>query len=547
MAPAQPTGWRKWGTRAMVVADWAGNHANNVGSKFGVERFWPTSGDYVKELEKCERILRMFTVEGVPTDESSADGKKKRRVFRKLPPNIIKDAKGLIIFTAMRSGIAPFSGAGGGGIIITRMSDGAWSPPSFISPNNFGTGLMLGLDVYNAILVLRTDDAVKGFRTHNLTLGSELGIAAGPLGGAGVSGEMGLKSPHKAPIFSYVQSRGFYAGVSLMGQAFLDRFDENERVYHWEGIKAGDIFDGKVRRPPESKAFYVALLDAETGAAQGANLEWDTDEVKAIDLEEGEVLRLPPTPDQLSEWEAQGIKDEEDVKFEESERQAVRALPPPPLHPRSKAASRSRPGSSASSIRSGCFSGANSPEMQAHDPQAHMTSPLSRGLLSPATAMSPPPPLPRRHGERKAGLGLSNSDEPEAQDREASGTLDLQHLSLDEKASQTTGASEGTSTSYEFHEETLRQPTPPPTFEDALTEPYDAPVEQSTGVISQTESLEVPPPLNHQDSASSVSVYSDATQEETVHRRSGETVMETVPLDGEPAVEPVRPHTATLS
>jgi lipid-binding SYLF domain-containing protein len=89
---------------------------------------------------------------------------------------------------------------------------------------------MLGLDVYNAILVLRTEEAVKGFRTHNLTIGSDLGIAAGPLG-AGISGEMGLKSAHKTPIFSYVQSRGFYAGLSLIGQAFLDRFDENERVY----------------------------------------------------------------------------------------------------------------------------------------------------------------------------------------------------------------------------------------------------------------------------------------------------------------------------
>lgn len=66
----------------------------------------------MQELEKCERILRMFTVEGVPTEETSSDGKKKRKVFRKLPPNIVKEARGLIIFTAMRSGIAPFAGAG---------------------------------------------------------------------------------------------------------------------------------------------------------------------------------------------------------------------------------------------------------------------------------------------------------------------------------------------------------------------------------------------------------------------------------------------------
>ena len=55
----------------------------------------------------------------------------------------------------MRSGFAPFSGAGGGGIITVRMRDGQWSPPSFISPNNFAAGLMIGLDVYQCVLVLR--------------------------------------------------------------------------------------------------------------------------------------------------------------------------------------------------------------------------------------------------------------------------------------------------------------------------------------------------------------------------------------------------------
>lgn len=52
----------------------------------GVERFWPTSNDFREELEKCERILRTFTVEGLPTEETVADGKKKRKVYRKIPP-----------------------------------------------------------------------------------------------------------------------------------------------------------------------------------------------------------------------------------------------------------------------------------------------------------------------------------------------------------------------------------------------------------------------------------------------------------------------------
>lgn len=53
-------------------------------------------------------------------------------------------------------------------------------------------------------------------------------MAAGPLG-YGVSAETGLK--HKTPIYSYVLSKGFYAGVEVVGQVFIDRFDENERVY----------------------------------------------------------------------------------------------------------------------------------------------------------------------------------------------------------------------------------------------------------------------------------------------------------------------------
>lgn len=52
-----------------------------------------------------------------------------------------------------------------------------------------------------------------------------------------------------------------------------NRFDENERFYYWPGIKAGDILTGKVRIPPQAAVLHRALLDAETGKAQGGKLE----------------------------------------------------------------------------------------------------------------------------------------------------------------------------------------------------------------------------------------------------------------------------------
>lgn len=136
--------------------------------------------------------------------------------------------------------------------VHSRADHLAWSAPASISPNNFSTGLLAGIDVYDCILVLRDPRAVEGFFTHKFTLGAEIGIAAGPYGSGG-SVESGME---KAAVFSYIRSKGLYAGIEITGtvrslvrlnrhklmyQVFVERFDENGAMYHWNGVKAGDI------------------------------------------------------------------------------------------------------------------------------------------------------------------------------------------------------------------------------------------------------------------------------------------------------------------
>ncbi len=268
--------WSRWGKTAfdksIVVSDWASGYANAASAKMGGERFWPKSNDFPEEITKCERILRAFTVEGIETKPSSSSSAsadddvvvekdpkkegfihKKRKVLRKIPPSVIKRAKGIVIYTAMRSGIAPFGGAGGAGLMLARLPDGSWSAPSSISPNNLAVGLLLGFDIFDVILVVNSDRAMETFKSHKVTLGAETAVAAGPFG-AGISGEMGID---RSPVFSYVRSRGLYGGVEAMAQAFLHRFDENERIYYWPGITARDILEGKVRKPPIVDPLYA--------------------------------------------------------------------------------------------------------------------------------------------------------------------------------------------------------------------------------------------------------------------------------------------------
>ncbi|GAA5887488.1 hypothetical protein JCM16303_003434 [Sporobolomyces ruberrimus] len=314
----------QWGTtgvtKSITWSDKIGTKVNGWAEGYGFgERFWPVSGDFEQELSKCHRILSAFVVDGVgvkvDTEEiDPATGKKRRerkKVLRKIPAKVLREAQGIIIFSAMRNGIAPFGGSGGAGVIMARLEDGSWSAPSFISPNNLTVGLLLGCDFYDSIMILRSKKAVEAFYPiGKITIGTELAVAAGPYG-AGASVESGYD---RTPVLSYVRSRGLYAGIEILANAFICRFDENERVYHWNGITQKDVLTGQTRAPREAEPLINLLESAELGIAQRSHGDaFEYEEPTEFDgaladvtseLGEGETLKLPPTPDMLEQSES---------------------------------------------------------------------------------------------------------------------------------------------------------------------------------------------------------------------------------------------------
>lgn len=277
-------------------------------------------------------------------------------------------------------------------------------------------------------------------------------------------------------------------------------------MYHWPGIKAGDILTGKVRRPPESTKLYSAILDAEMGVAQGASLEWDTEEVSTLDLGEGEVLKLPPTPEQLMAYEAAGIKDEEDVKAEEEDRKAVRSLPPPPRHPHSRNTTARK---SDSSLLNGRTAGMRSPALGksasecsspnadasfSDEPEQHATQPDLHSITATSFA------LPPRHPARSSGRFVAPALEP-------------MHVPVVQQAGEDV-TRDVVPEAQQVGQEAVEQAE----AEDADKEPKKA-EDHSKAVTADLKGLGIsdsppelqPPPLQHQDSStSSISQYSDA-------------------------------------
>lgn len=264
--------------KAYAVVDKLGAPVNRLSNKVGSEAFWPTSMD--KECEKCARILRTFCKDGFyeqieeEAAQKAAEDRQEHFTPRgaqknvvKIPTKVIQNAVGLAIFTTMRTGWV-LGGAGGAGVVVARHPETReWSPPSGIQVQNMSVGFLIGVDIFDTVLVINNYKALEAFTKIRMTLGSEVGVAAGPVGAGGQLDTQVHKKP--APMWSYVKSRGLYAGVALAGNAIIERTDENKVFYGYD-VKAEDILAHKVRHPPERD--YKILIDT-LKAAQGDDVD----------------------------------------------------------------------------------------------------------------------------------------------------------------------------------------------------------------------------------------------------------------------------------
>ncbi|KAL3420075.1 LAS seventeen-binding protein [Phlyctema vagabunda] len=265
--------------------DRLGNPINKLSNKIGSEAFWPTTLD--KESDKAARILKSFCKDGFyeeedrPSTFDKPNEKSKQKVLKRIPQKVIQNAVGLAIFTTMRTGLW-VSGAGGSGILIARKEDGSWSPPSGIMLHTAGLGFLVGVDIYDCVVVINSRKSLESFTKIRATLGGEISAVAGPVGVGGVLENDGKWKQANMPVFTYLKSRGFYAGIQIDGTVIIERTDENERFYG-ERIGVADILAGKARHPP----YEIKLLMETVKAAEGR-----TD----VDTRLMEVLDNQPAP-----------------------------------------------------------------------------------------------------------------------------------------------------------------------------------------------------------------------------------------------------------
>lgn len=303
--------------KTWATVDKLGAPVNRLSNKLGAEAFWPMTID--KESDKAARILRSFCKDGFyapETDEGvDENGKINRpkgnqKVIKKIPMQVIKNAKGIAIFTTMRTGLW-VSGSGGSGVLLARIPEtGEWSPPSGIMLHTAGIGFLAGIDIYDCVVIINTHEALEAFKKLRCTLGGEVSVAAGPVGMGGVLDSEVHK--RQAPIWTYMKSKGLYAGVAVDGTIIIERSDENERFYG-ERISVTDILAGKVRHPPESINTLLQTLKAAQGDRDvNEDLVPPPGETPGdLELHDGQAFGVPsaedPDPYGVKALEAEGM------------------------------------------------------------------------------------------------------------------------------------------------------------------------------------------------------------------------------------------------
>ncbi|TMW64867.1 hypothetical protein Poli38472_009034 [Pythium oligandrum] len=210
----------------------------------------PYHSSMEKEIRKAANIINAFFDSRVRADSS-------------IPAELIQNCAGLAFLTVVKAGMI-WTGKLGTGVVISRLEDGSWSPPSGIGTAGVGFGAEIGGEIVDFMIILGSPSAVKTFKKGTqVSVGAGLDLAVGPVGraaGASVNAGGGGLSGN----YTYSHAKGAFAGVGLHGSTILVRGDMNSKFYGRD-VTPMEILNGHVQAPPGTcDVLYDAIERAAT-------------------------------------------------------------------------------------------------------------------------------------------------------------------------------------------------------------------------------------------------------------------------------------------
>ena len=201
----------------------------SVGSLFAA----PSNGDSKPvENEKAAKTLEM-AIKTVEMAVRAIDNGMENPV-NGIPQSLINQSEGIVIFPKACQIVAgPFNGPGGRGIVMIHNEDGSWSNPFFVTLREGQQGFQIGAQTSDIVLLFKNRNDIIGIDQAEITLGSDVGVAAGPVMSNSYSS---TDITFETEIYSYHRSKGLFTGINMTG-GILSYYEKlSESLYDLDDI-----------------------------------------------------------------------------------------------------------------------------------------------------------------------------------------------------------------------------------------------------------------------------------------------------------------------
>ena len=132
-----------------------------------------------------------------------------------IPKNLINQSEGIVIFPdAFKIAFGCVGGQGARGIAMIHKEAGTWSNPFIVSFGEGSLGFQLGVQSSDIVLLFKDRNDIMDIDESEVTIGSDISVVAGPSNRAYSTS---TDVEFDAEVYSYTQSKGLFAGVSVHG------------------------------------------------------------------------------------------------------------------------------------------------------------------------------------------------------------------------------------------------------------------------------------------------------------------------------------------
>ncbi len=148
-----------------------------------------------------------------------------------IPEELLAVTQGIIIVPKLINAGFVIAGKRGKGIAMTKLDDGSWSNPVFVTITGGSVGFQAGVQSVALVLIFKHKETLQAIGKGSFTLGGDVSVTAGPVGR---SSSASTDTKLEAEVYSYSRSKGLFAGISLGGSVIDIDEDANKDFYGQE-------------------------------------------------------------------------------------------------------------------------------------------------------------------------------------------------------------------------------------------------------------------------------------------------------------------------